>query len=143
MEGKLLVYIDESTFHGWQKPTKIWLKRGLSFPIQDTRGKSITVLGAIDKEAGLRHYMVVAESNRTAIFVRFLYELCKKLKGSDAVLVLDNLSIHKTNDVKILLQKFKDLCKFYLPPYSSDLNPIERFWRITKEQWRKRLMEQY
>ncbi len=71
------------------------------WPIQNTRGKSITVIGAIDRNAGLRHFKIIRESNNTVEFLDFVKVLCGKLDSEDAVLVWDNLAIHKT---KIVLE---------------------------------------
>ncbi|RJF89323.1 transposase [Oleomonas cavernae] len=40
------------------------------------------------------------------------------------IVVVDNLSAHKTQDVRAAIADTGAQC-FYLPPYSPDLNPIE------------------
>jgi transposase len=51
--------------------------------------------------------------------------------GPDKVIVMDNASFHKSKRTKELIEKAG--CKLvYLPPYSPDLNPIERFWSWLK-----------
>jgi transposase len=56
-------------------------------------------------------------------------------KGRDEikiVMVLDNASWHK-QAVKNLEAQFPNSFKaLFLPPYSPDLNPIERLWRLTR-----------
>ncbi len=89
-----MVYIDESTFHLWQKPSKLWLKRDISFPIQSRRGSSITIIAAIDGIVGLRHFQIITETNKAIIFEGFMRGLCQNLVGVDSVLVMDNLSVH-------------------------------------------------
>jgi putative transposase len=50
------------------------------------------------------------------------------------VLVLDNASIHHSQVSEAMLAYLEDrFLVFWLPPYCSDLNPIERFWRHLKE----------
>ncbi|GET02355.1 TPR domain-containing protein [Rhizophagus clarus] len=44
--------------------------------------------------------------------------------GPNSVIVLDNAKIHHNNDLIEYLQAF-EICVEFLPPYSSDLNPIE------------------
>jgi hypothetical protein len=46
------------------------------------------------------------------------------------LLILDNASWHKTKSLK--WGRFESV---YLPPYSPDLNPIERLWFLIKAQW--------
>ena len=51
------------------------------------------------------------------------------------VLVMDNASYHKSQLTQAVLAYFEDRSMtVWLPPYCSDLNPIERFWRHLKEQ---------
>jgi hypothetical protein len=73
------------------------------FPIQNNRGTSITIIGAIDKSDGLRHYSIIKGSNNNGIFLAFLRGLIAKLDNREAVLVMDNLIIHKTKEVRHLI----------------------------------------
>ena len=51
------------------------------------------------------------------------------------VLVLDNASIHKSAASLAALSLFEHrVWVFWLPPYCSTLNPIERFWRYLKDR---------
>lgn len=55
--------------------------------------------------------------------------------GKPIVLVMDNASFHKSQLSQAMLAYFEDRSMtVWLPPYCSDLNPIERFWRYLKEQ---------
>ena len=58
----------------------------------------------------------------------------KRKDGRKIVLVLDNASWHK-RAAKNLMEEFPETFEaLYLPPYSPDLNPIERVWRITRRK---------
>ncbi|MBL3284348.1 IS630 family transposase domain protein [Rickettsiales endosymbiont of Paramecium tredecaurelia] len=49
----------------------------------------------------------------------------KELKSSQVV-IMDNASFHKSKKTKELIESVN--CKIiFLPPYSPDLNPIEKF----------------
>ena len=51
-------------------------------------------------------------------------------------LILDNASIHKSEKTKDLISSYN--CKLiFLPPYSPDLNPIEKVWAQLKAIIRK------
>ena len=57
--------------------------------------------------------------------------LCPALQP-DAVVVMDNHSSHKVNGVRQRIEKcVAEL--LYLPPYSPDLNPLERAWSKLKQ----------
>ena len=51
------------------------------------------------------------------------------------LVVLDNASWHK-KAVRIIREesKFENIEFLFLPPYSPELNPIERVWRITRRE---------
>ncbi len=57
--------------------------------------------------------------------------LCPALKPGDVV-VMDNLSSHKVSGVHKLIEK-AGAGVLYLPPYSPDLNPIEKAWAKLKQ----------
>lgn len=61
----------------------------------------------------------------TAAFVTYIGQvLCPTLKQGDIV-VMDNLSVHKSPEVVTLVQAKGAEVRF-LPAYSPDLNPIEK-----------------
>jgi transposase len=58
------------------------------------------------------------------------YCLIPELKPNQVV-VVDNASFHKSEQSKVLVEKAK--CRLlFLPPYSPDLNPIEKLWANLK-----------
>lgn len=80
--------------------------------------------------------MLFEGSCDTAAFCSFLETmLLPKLKPGD-VLVLDNLRVHHSQAVKELLSQ-AGVKTLYLPPYSPDLNPIERMFSKVKNTVRR------
>ena len=54
----------------------------------------------------------------------------------NSLVVMDNASFHKSEKTKELAEKFS--CRpLFLPPYSPDLNPIEKFWAFLKAKIKK------
>jgi transposase len=54
-------------------------------------------------------------------------------RGRRIVLVLDNARYHHAILLSDWLRSHKDiLVLLFLPPYSPDLNPIERVWKLTR-----------
>ena len=83
--------------------------------------------------------MSVAAATDGAVFRAYLERvLLPELRRArpDAVLVMDNLSAHKTRAVRALLDA-SGFAYRYLPPYSPDLNPIEMAWAKVKGLLRK------
>lgn len=51
--------------------------------------------------------------------------------GPGYILIMDNATFHKSNETKQLIEQAG--CKLlFLPAYSPDLNPIEKFWAKLK-----------
>jgi putative transposase len=71
-----------------------------------------------------------AKTKNSAAFINFLEELLvKQYPTGRIVLVMDNASYHKSAPALAALSLFEHrVMVIWLPPYCSDLNPIERFW---------------
>ena len=130
-----IVYVDETSFNLWQTPSRGWLKPGMRVDMPNQRGRSITMIGAVSTLRGLFHAHTFAESNTTETFIKFLVALRQKCEGRDCVVVMDNLSVHKTVAVRELFNK--RFSQIFLPPHSCELNPIEKVWNVIKNQWRR------
>ncbi len=77
--------------------------------------------------------MVFNGSCNTILFESWVEQsLIKELEPGQFV-VIDNASLHKSQKTKELIESVG--CKvIFLPPYSPDLNPIEKFWANMKRQ---------
>lgn len=51
-------------------------------------------------------------------------------------IVMDNAPIHKNIDIEKEINRRGYGC-IYLPPYSSELNPIEQFWSVCKSKMKR------
>ena len=93
--------------------------------------KILTILGAMGL-GGMVASMTVEAATDTDVFLAYLDEvLCPQLRPGDVV-VMDNLSSHKVAGVRERLQE-RGADVLYLPPYSPDLNPIEKAWAKLKQ----------
>ena len=65
--------------------------------------------------------------------------LCPQLKEGQ-VIIMDNARFHKSPEIIDMANKVG--CSIlFLPPYSPDLNPIEKVWANTKAKVRKIIKE--
>ena len=109
----------------------------MKLALHKSRGPSITVIGAISQQRGLVHFEVFDDSNDAQRFNHFLQGLKSQCRGKRVVVVLDNLKIHHA---KMLNDAYdSDFKEMFLPPYSSELNPIERLWSVLKRKWAQNL----
>ena len=95
--------------------------------------KSVACFGAASLGAGKLVTAFEPKFNAES-FERFLKTLLKhRSRGKRLVLVLDNAKYHHARALLPWLQRQrKVLTLLFLPPYSPDLNPIERVWKLTR-----------
>ena len=76
----------------------------------------------------------------TSLFNAWLKQMLIPNLTPGQVLILDNASFHKSAESQQLIEAAG--CKIlFLPPYSPDLNPIEKCWANMKKKVRELLME--
>ncbi len=75
------------------------------------------------------------QTKNSATFISFLEELLvKQYPTKRVVLVMDNAAYHKSASALAALSLFEHrVMVIWLPPYCSELNPIELFWRYLKD----------
>ena len=81
---------------------------------------------------------MMATSQRTTkdVFLCFIREhLVPNLKAGDIV-VMDNLRVHKSREVRELIESAQAKILF-IPPYSPEFNPIEKTWAAMKDIMRR------
>jgi transposase len=80
--------------------------------------------------------MVVDGATNKDVFQAYVeHILLPTLKPGDIV-ILDNLSAHKNQETRDLIESVGAQV-WFLPPYSPDLNPIEKMWSKIKSILRK------
>lgn len=69
-----------------------------------------------------------------ATFAEFLRLIIRyRPRNRRMVLILDNAQYHHARTLKPWLRKHrKSLTLLFLPPYSPELNPIERVWKLAR-----------
>ena len=93
--------------------------------------KMLTILGALH-HGGIFAAMTVEAATDRDVFLTYLDEvLCPRLRAGHVV-VMDNLSSHKVEGVRERIEAC-GASLLYLPPYSPDLNPIEKAWSKLKQ----------
>lgn len=91
----------------------------------------LTTLGALSLR-GIEAAMTIEAPTDGEVFRAYVEQvLCPKLKPGDVV-ILDNLSAHKVSGIRELMAA-RGAGLLYLPPYSPDLNPIEKAWFKLKQ----------
>jgi len=100
--------------------------------------KTTTMLSAIRSTGVIQNASIVFDGPTNALVFRGYVEDClaPSLRAGDIV-VMDNLSSHKVTGVREAIDS-AGASVWYLPPYSPDLNPIEKLWSKVKT-WLRRV----
>ena len=98
-------------------------------------GENISMIASLSF-SGIEAPMTINGAVDAIVFNAYVKEvLCPSLQAGDIV-IMDNLSVHKTTGIR----EFIEGCGaklIYLPPYSPDLNPIEKCWSKIKTYLRR------
>lgn len=98
-------------------------------------GKNISLLCAIDSE-GVKPSMSVEGAVDSKVFESYIENFLAPMLKRGQIVVMDNLSSHKSKRVKELIENAG--CELvFLPPYSPDMNPIEEAFSKVKGILRK------
>lgn len=124
---------DECGIEGDPRPRKRWVEKG-SKPTIPYAGTHLrrNVIGAVCPQTGCLSTLIFSHCD-TEIFQIFLDNLAKEVPSSPGkrqLLILDNASWHKSKTLN-----WHHFEPAYLPPYSPDFNPIERFWLRLKSDF--------
>jgi len=124
-------FYDEAFFKRESTITRGWYLKGFKNSVDCPITKEkVGVLGALNPRNGRVHSLIFdgCDSNT---FIYYLESLLDEYKGGKKIaLILDNASSHKSKLVKKFVVSVKGKLELvYLPPYSPDLNPVERVWK--------------
>lgn len=102
--------------------------------LQTPTRKSIALFGAVNIRSGRLITMLTDPFDSTSFecFLRLL--LRHRRRSARTVLILDNAPYHYGENLEELMDGYRGRVDLdYLPPYSPDLNPIERAWKLLKK----------
>ncbi|QDW25075.1 IS630 family transposase [Pedobacter sp. KBS0701] len=125
-----MVFQDEASLSNTATVSYMWAEKGKQPRINQKQRKRErkTLFGCIEPETGI---VVTSKADRgnTISFFSFLLLVVKTYHERKVVMVLDNVPYHHAKRLKPILERYKHRIELvYLPPYSPDLNPIERVW---------------
>ena len=95
--------------------------------------RSVALFGAVNLRRG-QMQALFSEPFNGETFVVFLATLLRRrARDKKLLLISDNASYHKSAAVRQFLADHQPVLELlYLPPYSPDLNPIERVWKLIR-----------
>jgi len=127
-----LWYADETGIEGDPRPRRRWAERGKKARITKNGDHiRMNVTGMVCPRTG-QFYALEFSHSDVETFQAFLDHANADvtLQRPRNLLICDNASWHKNSQLK-----WGHFEPMFLPPYSPDLNPIERLWRLLKAEW--------
>ncbi|MDQ3498774.1 MAG: IS630 family transposase [Actinomycetota bacterium] len=137
IDAERLVFVDEMGANISLAPIHAWSRRGerayLSAP--RNRGKNTTLLASMSSK-GMGPTLAVQGGTNKAVFEAYVERVLGPTLGTGQVVVMDNLSAHKGEEVRELIEA-RGCEVLFLPAYSPDYNPIEEAFTKIKGLLRK------
>jgi len=129
---KLKIFFqDEGRFGRMTNPVYCWSKKGYRPSVAQQRVRQYTyAYSAINPYDGDVFSLVLPYANTNCMQI-FIDEFAKHVKGSPALLIMDQASWHKTK----ALECYENIIFEYQPPYSPELNPVEHFWKYLRKKY--------
>jgi len=126
------VFVDEMGTHTSLAPLYGYSPRGQRafFKLPRNRGTNTTLLSSMSLE-GMGPSMAIEGSTTKEVFEAYIKHFLSPTLREGQVVVMDNLSAHKGERVRKLIEE-RGCELLYLPPYSPDLNPIEEAFSKVK-----------
>ena len=126
--------MDECALHTRPYLAKVWRRCGRPRRVLTGPQRRRTVFGALDYGSGdlIRHMCPAKGGDAVAAF---LQQLAETWPDDQLVLVLDNVSYHRSPVVRRWwAAQHGYITAFWLPVSSPHLNLIERVWRFLKQK---------
>jgi transposase len=122
------------------KITHGWIKKGEDKPIATVASRTrVNTIGAIDLKT-MKVVSSIVDTVNSEALAGFLFKVREHFPQTKTIhLFLDQASYNRSALVQVAA-KLLDIELHYLPPYSPNLNPIERLWKIMNEQVRNNVV---
>jgi hypothetical protein len=125
IDPRRLVFVDEMGTNTSLSPLRGWSPKGQRAycSVPRNRGPNTMLLSSMTMQ-GMGPYLAVEGATTAALFETCVELVLSPMLRPGQIVVMDNLSSHKGERVKGLIEE-RDCKLLYLPPYWPDFNPIE------------------
>lgn len=111
-----------------------WIKKGKTKHLKTNNGRKRTNINGALNLATKELIYVEDERINSQTMIKLLLLILKTQKQGNIYIVLDNARYYHSIIVKEFLKEHPRIILKFLPPYSPNLNIIERLWKILKNK---------
>ena len=134
-EDEVASYADGVEIHLNPKIGPDWMLSGRQ-KVVVTPGQNVKryLAGALDIRS--RQLLWTASSHKhSGLFIDLVRHVARRHRDAKRIhLIVNNYSIHSSRQTRSSLAELPQVALHFLPPYSSDFNPIEREWRLPRAE---------
>lgn len=130
------MYEDEFSLSNTATVSYNWAEKGCQ-PIVECKQRKRerqTVFGSVNPDSG-QIVISFEDKGNSSTFKKHLKKVMWEYKNDKIIMVLDNVRYHHALKLRPFLEAHKDQLELmFLPPYSPNLNPIERVWWLMRKK---------
>jgi putative transposase len=127
--NKEVFFFDESRFGTHSKIGHGWFKKGSRTAVNVKLGfENFYVYSAVCPGTGEDYTLIFPNADSDCLNA-YLDEFSHYIGDKEVMFILDGAGWHKANKLKVP----QNIELVFLPPYSPELNPVERFWQFIKD----------
>lgn len=126
----LVMFFDEARFGLRSTTMRMWAAKGKPLTVKVQQGfKNFYVYSAVSPNTGENFSLILPNVNTTNMNI-FLKKIQTQFPQKHILLIMDRAGWHRSKEL-IVDEKLKIEL---LPPYSPELNPVEKLWEWIKKE---------
>lgn len=135
-ENEVVIFMDAVHPQHNTRSDYVWAKRGQDKEVRSNTGrKRININGAMNFHQPQEVTIVEADSINAQSTIELFKELLRKYPDKETISVFaDNARYYCNAALRAWLEQNPKIKVFHLPPYSPNLNLIERLWKFMRKK---------
>ena len=121
-------FFDESRFGTHSNIGHAWFRKGQRTPVKIKLGyENFYLYSAVNSKTGDSFSLMLPKVNTLCMNI-FMKEFGKYINNKDITFIMDGATWHKSRSLHIP----SNIKSIIQPPYSPEVNPVERLWQYIK-----------
>jgi transposase len=135
-EGDTVVFFNDGVHPQFNtRPEYGWVRRGEAFEVPSQAGRRrLNITGAVNAERPDEIHAVALDKVNAQSTIALWERIEGAHPGKRIVHICDNAAYYHSKLIGDWLKGRPHVEVMYLPPYSPNLNPIERVWKLLKKE---------